>query len=268
MLSEKSIRELLNRVACREASVEEAVSALGAMPFEDLCFAKIDHHRDVRRGFPEVVYCAGKTPEQTAAILASLANRSERVLGTRATRADYEAARAMINDVKFDETARVLWVDRNPDGPRRGGVVLLAAGTSDLPVAEEAAHTLRLMGHEPLRLYDVGVAGLQRLLHHLPLLRDANVVIVVAGMEGALPGVVAGLLRAPVIAVPTSVGYGASFGGLAALLGMLNSCSPGVAVVNIDNGYGAAHLAAAINARITPPLPIEPSTGISSSARA
>ena len=251
MLNEQTLRTLLDRVARRESGVEEALATLRVLPFEDVDgFAKVDHHRELRRGFPEVVYCAGKTPAQTAAIMARLAERSPRVLGTRATPAHFEAALARVPDLSYHEAGRVIWLDREPDRPRRPGVVLAAAGTSDLPVAEEAAVTLDLMGHAPHRLYDIGVAGLQRMLHHLPVLRSANVVIVIAGMEGALPGVVAGLIEAPVIAVPTSVGYGASFQGLAALLGMLNSCSPGVAVVNIDNGYGAAHLAAAINRRV------------------
>lgn len=250
MLNESTIRTLLARVAQREQSVEDALAALRMLPFEDVGFAKIDHHRDLRRGFPEVIYCAGKTAEQTAQIAVRLAERSPRLLGTRATPEHFEAARKLVADLKYDETGRALWLDREPQRSRRAGVMLVAAGTSDLPVAEEAAITLDLMGHAPQRLYDVGVAGLHRVLHSLPALRQANVVIVIAGMEGALPGVVAGLIEAPVIAVPTSVGYGASFGGLAALLGMLNSCAPGVAVVNIDNGYGAAHMAAAINARI------------------
>lgn len=250
MWNESSIRSLLARVAAREQSVDEACSALRTLPFEDLGFAKIDHHRQLRRGCAEVIYCAGKTPAQTAQIFAKLAERSPRVLGTRATPAHFEAAAALVPDARFDETAQAIWLDRDPDGPRLDGVALLAAGTSDLPVAREAELTLSIMGHQPLRIDDIGVAGLQRLLHHLPAVRAANVVIVVAGMEGALPGVVAGLIDAPVIATPTSVGYGASFHGLAALLGMLNSCSPGVAVVNIDNGYGAGHFAAAINAKI------------------
>ena len=254
MLNEKTLRTLLTSVACRETAVEDALSNLRVMPFEEVDgFAKIDHHRDLRRGFPEVVYCAGKTPVQVGMILERLAARAPRILGTRATREHFDAAHARVNDLEYDEIARTIWLDREPGRPRKEGVILAAAGTSDLPVAEEAARTLDLMGHTPHRLYDVGVAGLHRLLHHLPLLRSANVVIVVAGMEGALPGVVAGLIEAPVIAVPTSVGYGASFGGLAALLGMLNTCSPGVSVVNIDNGYGAAHMAAAINNRIPAP---------------
>jgi hypothetical protein len=218
--------------------------------FEDLGFATLDHERVRRKGFPEVVYCAGKTPEQVAAIVERLAAREPRVLGTRASEAQFSAARRRVPGLRYHEQARALFLDREPRRRRLAGVVVAAAGTSDLPVAEEAALTLDLMGHAPERIYDVGVAGLHRLVRHLTALRAANVVVVVAGMEGALPSVVGGLVSAPVIAVPTSVGYGASFGGVTALLAMLNSCAPGVAVVNIDNGYGAGHLAASINARI------------------
>jgi NCAIR mutase (PurE)-related protein len=248
MLKE-SIRAVLTRVASREQTVDEAAAALSVLPFEDLGYAKIDHHRELRRGFPEVVFCAGKTPIQVAEILSRLAARGPRVLGTRATAAHHEAAQSLVPDLRYDETSSLLWLDREPDRARHTGVIVVAAGTSDLPVAEAAAITADLMGHRALRIYDVGVAGLQRVLHHVPLLRSANVIVVVAGMEGALPSVVAGLVEAPVIAVPTSVGYGASFGGLAALLGMLNCCAPGISVVNIDNGYGAGHLAAVINSR-------------------
>lgn len=251
MPSEQTLRALLMRVAQREQCVDDALESLRLLPFEEVDgFAMIDHHRELRRGFPEVVYCSGKTPDQTARIVARMAEQAPRVLGTRATVEHYDAAVKLAPGLKYDSVARALWLDKEPDRLRKAGVVLAAAGTSDLPVAEEAAITLDLMGHAPKRLYDIGVAGLHRMLHHLPILRAANVVIVVAGMEGALPGVVAGLIEAPVVAVPTSVGYGASFNGLAALLGMLNSCSPGVGVVNIDNGYGAAHLAAAINSRL------------------
>jgi hypothetical protein len=249
MLDERSIRSLLTLVASREQGVDEALTALRSLPFEDLGFAKVDHHRELRRGHPEVIYCAGKTPDQVAQIAQQLARRGPRVLGTRADRQHFEAAREVIDDLRYDATARALWLDREPDRSRQTGVVLVAAGTSDLPVAEEAALTLDLMGHAPEKIYDVGVAGLHRLLSHLDVLRNAAVIVVVAGMEGALPGVVGGLVSAPVVAVPTSVGYGASFGGLAALLGMLNSCSPGVGVVNIDNGFGAGYLAATINSR-------------------
>ena len=257
MPNEETIRALLERVARGEQTVEQAVSSLRTLPYEDLGYAKLDHHRELRRGFPETVYCEGKTPDQVAEIAQRLAAYGPRVLGTRARQEHFDAARLRVPDLEYDETARTIWLDREPERTRKPGIVLVAAGTSDLPVAEEAAITLDLLGHSVERVYDVGVAGLHRLLRHLHVLRAANVVIVCAGMEGALPSVVAGLIAAPLIAVPTSVGYGASFGGLAALLGMLNTCSPGVGVVNIDNGYGAAQLAAAINARCAIPNSIE-----------
>ncbi|MGE5609395.1 MAG: nickel pincer cofactor biosynthesis protein LarB [Bacillota bacterium] len=248
MWNEKTIRELLSRVSKGEQTIDEAMASLRGMPYEDAGgFAKLDHHRSLRQGFPEVVFCAGKTVPQVAEIVSRMAKQHSRVLGTRASVEQYEAARKFVADLQYNELARTIWLDREPNRARRPGIVLVAAGTSDLPVAEEAAVTLDLMGHAVERTYDVGVAGLHRLLYHLPTIQAANVVIVVAGMEGALPSVIGGLVGVPVIAVPTSVGYGASFGGLAALLGMLNSCAPGVAVVNIDNGYGAAHLAARIN---------------------
>lgn len=245
-----SIRRLLEQVAQGDVSVEGALDTLRALPYEDLGFATLDHHRSLRWGFPEVIFCAGKTAEQVAGIAARLVERGTRLLGTRATPEQVAAVREVVPDVRYHELARCLWLDREPDKPRHAGVVLVAAGTSDLPVLEEAALTLDLMGHAPHRVVDVGVAGLHRLLPHVPTIQQANVVIVAAGMEGALASVVGGLTDAPVIAVPTSVGYGASFGGLAALLAMLNSCASGVAVVNIDNGYGAGHLAALINQRI------------------
>jgi NCAIR mutase (PurE)-related protein len=249
-MDQKGIRALLERVARGDESIDEAVAALRSLPFEDLGFATLDHHRMLRWGFPEVIYCAGKTAEQVTGIAAHLAERSPRVLGTRATREQYEAARLDLPDLHYHELARCLWLDRDAGAPRHAGVLIVAAGTSDLPILEEAALTLELMGHAPRRIVDVGVAGLHRLLPHIPAIQSANVVVVVAGMEGALASVVGGLTDAPVIAVPTSVGYGASFGGLAALLAMLNSCASGIAVVNIDNGYGAGHMAALINQRI------------------
>jgi NCAIR mutase (PurE)-related protein len=221
----------------------------GLLPYEDLGFATLDHHRVVRKGFPEVIYCAGKSASQVAAIAERLARRGPRLLGTRATLEQYRAAKRRVRGLRYDRTARVLFLE-NDSGPRLPGVIVVAAGTSDLPVAEEAAFTLQVMGHAPERLYDVGVAGLHRLMRHAARLQAANVVIAVAGMEGALPSVIGGLVSAPVVAVPTSVGYGASFSGLAALLAMLNSCAPGLAVVNVDNGFGAAYLAGAINRRI------------------
>lgn len=243
-------RALLAQVAEGEVDVETALASLRASPFEDIGYATLDHHRSLRWGFPEVIFCDGKTPAQVAGIAARLAETSPRILGTRTSREQFEAARAQVPDLQYHELARCLWLDREPDGPRHDGVVAVAAGTSDLPVLEEACLTLQLMGHAPRRIVDVGVAGLHRLLPHVSTLQAAQVVVVTAGMEGALASVVGGLTDAPVIAVPTSVGYGASFGGLAALLAMLNSCASGVSVVNIDNGYGAGHMAALINQRI------------------
>jgi NCAIR mutase (PurE)-related protein len=247
-LGAEAVRALLERVAAGSCSPADAAERLRRLPFEDLGFAKLDHHRSLRTGCPEVVYCAGKTPAQVAAIVANLAAHGERVLGTRATPQQHAAAAEQTPGLGYHEAARAIWLDRTPDAPRREGVTVVAAGTSDLPVAEEAVLTLELMGHRAARLFDVGVAGLHRLLPHVGSLQQANVIIAVAGMEGALPSVLGGLVSAPVIAVPTSVGYGASFGGLAALLAMLNSCAPGVSVVNIDNGFGAALIAAKINA--------------------
>lgn len=249
-MDQQKLRHLLEAVAQGEQDVDGALTALRSLPFEELDYATLDHHRSLRWGFPEVVFCERKTPEQVAGILARLAERSPCLLATRATRAHYEEARQRLPDLNYAELARCLWLDREPERPRYDGVVVIAAGTSDLPVLEEAVLTLDLMGHRAQRIVDVGVAGLHRLFPHIPTLQTANVVVTIAGMEGALASVVGGLTDAPVIAVPTSVGYGANFGGLAALLAMLNSCASGVAVVNIDNGYGAACMAAAINGRI------------------
>jgi len=246
-LDAESLRRLLERVAAGQATPAAALDALRSLPFENLGFAALDHHRVLRKNFPEVIYCAGKTAPQVAAIVARLAAAHPRVLGTRATPAQYRQAKKSVPDLQYHPAAGALYIDRQPDEPRQAGIVIVAAGTSDLPVAEEAALTAQLMGHAPHRIFDVGVAGLHRLLPHLPALHAARVVIAVAGMEGALPSVLAGLIAAPIIAVPTSVGYGASFHGVAALLGMLNSCSAGIAVVNIDNGFGAGFMAATIN---------------------
>jgi NCAIR mutase (PurE)-related protein len=246
MLDERSIRHLLLEVSQHEKSVEEALASLKSLPYEDLGFARVDHHRALRRGCPEVIFCAGKTPEQVAVIAGKLADKSARILGTRASSEHFQAAKKTVSDLQYDEAARCIWMEREPDRRLSDGVVLVAAGTSDIPVAEEAARTLQFLGHRPARIYDVGVAGLHRLLDHLPAFASAQAIIVVAGMEGALPSVVAGLVCPPLIAVPTSVGYGASFGGLAPLLTMLNSCAPGIAIVNIDNGFGAAYIAAQI----------------------
>ena len=227
-------------------SIEAAVADLRLLPYEDVGFAKIDHHRALRDALPEVVLAEGKTPAQTAEIAEKIAERAGRLLITRADAACAEAVLAALPNATYHETARAITLE---DEPRRKdpGVTILCGGTADLPVAEEAAVTAELMGHEVERIHDVGVAGLHRLLDHLPALQKARVLVVVAGMEGALPSVVAGLVAVPVIAVPTSVGYGASFGGIAALLAMLNACAAGVSVVNIDNGFGAGYQAAVIN---------------------
>jgi NCAIR mutase (PurE)-related protein len=251
------LRSLLEQVAQGILSVEDALPALRDLPYQDLGFARIDHHRALRKGFPEVVFCQGKTPEQTAAIVAQLATRG-RVLATRASEAHYqavrEAVRAQVPEAVYHTLARAITVGAFPEAPDAPYGVVLAAGTADIPVAEEAALTARMMGVRVETRYDVGVAGLHRLLEHLPLLHGAGAIVVVAGMEGALPSVVGGLVACPVIAVPTSVGYGAHFGGLAPLLTMLNSCAPGVAVVNIDNGFGAGYLLGRILHAHTPSL--------------
>ena len=249
-MDQTTLRQLLDQLATGKVSVDAALERLRSLPFEDLGYAQVDHHRALRWGFPEVIFCEGKTPEQVAGIAERLAARGPRLLGTRATVEQYEAACLRVPDLHYDALARCLWVDRAADRVRQPGIVIAAAGTSDLPVVEEATLTANLMGHAVARVVDVGVAGLHRQLPHLSTLQRATVGVVVAGMEGALASVVGGLTDAPVIAVPTSVGYGAHFGGLAALLAMLNSCASGVSVVNIDNGYGAGHLAALINSRI------------------
>lgn len=242
-----SLTRMLQRVADGTLPIDDALAALRTLPFEDLDWAKLDHHRALRTGGAEVIYCEGKTPAQVATIVARLAERGGPVLGTRATREQYDAAVAETPGLVFHEAARCIVLNQRNEQELRDGIVVVCAGTSDLPVAEEAAVTLNVLGHRAARITDVGVAGMHRLLAHLDVLQNANVIIAIAGMEGAMPSVIGGLVSAPVIAVPTSVGYGASFGGISALLGMLNSCASGVAVVNIDNGYGAAHLAASIN---------------------
>lgn len=245
------LKALLDRVASGQldpASAErELAAAFRERPFEDLGFARVDHHRAHRQGFPEVILGLGKTPAQVAAIAREIAGRGSTLLVTRAPRETFDAVHAELPEAKYLETARLITLKQQDIAPGHGQLLIVAAGTSDLPVAEEAACTAELMGNAVERLYDVGVAGLHRLLTERHRLNAARVIIVVAGMEGALPSVVAGLVSVPVIAVPTSIGYGASFGGIAALLGMLNSCASGVSVVNIDNGFGAANIASLIN---------------------
>jgi NCAIR mutase (PurE)-related protein len=251
MTSNKQLQDLLEQVARGEldpaTARERLAAAFRARPFEDLGFARVDHHRSIRQGFPEVVLGLGKTPAQIAAIAAEIVDRGSTLLVTRATEPAYAAVREKVPGATYYLDAAVITFRQQDVTPGHGTIVIAAAGTSDLPVAEEAARTAELMGNDICRLYDVGVAGLHRLLGERERLNAARVIIVVAGMEGALPSVVAGLVSVPVIAVPTSIGYGASFGGIAALLGMLNSCASGVSVVNIDNGFGAATIASLIN---------------------
>jgi NCAIR mutase (PurE)-related protein len=245
------LKTLLDDVASGRVAAPEAertlLDAIRARPFEDLGFARVDHHRAMRQGFPEVVLGLGKTPAQVAAIASEIVSRGSTLLVTRASEAVYEAVRVVVPAALYYGEARIIAL-RQADVTRgKGRITVVSAGTSDLPVAEEAAYTAELMGNDVDRVYDVGVAGIHRLLSERERLAAARVLIVVAGMEGALPSVVSGLVAVPVIAVPTSIGYGASFGGLAALLGMLNSCAAGVSVVNIDNGFGAANIASLIN---------------------
>ncbi len=228
--------------------ISRVIEAFQAAPVADLGFAQVDTHRALRKGFPEVIYAAGKTAEQVVQIAAKLWSREQRLLITRLSKEQAAAVRKKFKTAIHHELARCITIEKTPLARRPGTIAVLCAGTSDLPVAEEAAVTAEIMGNKIERIYDVGVAGLHRLLRRLETIQQAQVIIVAAGMEGALPSVVAGLVGKPVIAVPTSVGYGASFGGLAALLGMLNSCGSGVTVVNIDNGFGAGYAASQINA--------------------
>ena len=230
-----------------ESAHEQLLQYLRQSPYENLDFARIDHHRAVRQGFPEVVYGPGKTPEQIAAIAERIVAAGHNLLVTRTGTEAFEAVRQRLPGASFHEQARTITLRGAPLPDGRGTILVVAAGTADLPIAEEAVVSAEIMGNRVDRLYDVGVAGLHRLLAEHARLSAAHVVIVVAGMEGALPSVVGGLVDVPVIAVPTSVGYGASFGGITALLGMLNSCASGVSVVNIDNGFGAAAIASSIN---------------------
>lgn len=240
------LRQLLTDLHTGRLDVDTALDKLKTLPYEDIGFAKLDHHRALRKGFPEVVFCQGKTTGQIVEIISRISQNNHTVLATRASREVFEAVQAVISDAIYSELARTIVVYRGPRPVSRGNVLVVTAGTADLPVAEEAAVTAEVMGNRVRRCYDVGVAGIHRLLDSLEMFKWAQVIIVVAGMEGALASVVGGLVEQPVIAVPTSVGYGASFQGLAALLGMLNSCASGVGVVNIDNGFGAATLANAI----------------------
>jgi len=250
-MNRQQLRDLLVQVhaggTTPEAAHAQLLQFLRQSPFEDLGFARVDHHRHIRQGFPEVVFGQGKTPDQIAAIARTLVGAGQNLLVTRTTPDAFRAVAESLPDAQFHERARCITLEAAPAPRGRGTIVIAAAGTADLPVAEEAAVTAAIMGNAVDRVYDVGVAGLHRLLKEHDRLCAARVIVVCAGMEGALPSVVAGLVDVPVVAVPTSVGYGASFGGLTALLAMLNSCATGVSVVNIDNGFGAAAIASSIN---------------------
>ena len=247
-MDEIELREMLDGVRSGLVPVDDAVSEIKKLPYKDMGFAKIDHHRELRTGYPEVVFCQGKTPEQVRLIVSELLNGASNILATRASREIYGEVLKVDAGAEYNESARTIVIKRKPENTAGDKIIcVVSAGTSDMPVAEEARVTAETLGNQVETLYDVGVAGIHRLLSNTDVLSRANVIIVVAGMEGALASVVGGLVDKPVIAVPTSVGYGASFGGLSALLTMLNSCASGVGVVNIDNGFGAGYLASLIN---------------------
>src|SRR6202140_4454784 len=246
-MNERELHQLLDLVRLGALPPDDAVARLRHLPFEDIGFAKVDHHRALRAGMPEVILGEGKTPAQVAGIFARLAKHGGNILATRASEKQFAAVKKKIHAAEYRELARAIVLQRDPTKYGKGIVAVVSAGTSDIPVAEEAVVTAEVMGNEVEHFYDVGVAGIHRLLANREALTRARVVIVCAGMEGALPSVVGGLVGVPVIAVPTSVGYGASFKGMAALLGMLNSCASNVSVVNIDNGFGAGYVASLIN---------------------
>lgn len=241
------LKNLLTEVASGNVAIEEALERLRNLPFEDLGFAKVDHHRMLRKGYPETIFCAGKTPEQVVVIVHRMREHGSNVLGTRCSPEIIAAVQAAFPEAVHHEAARAFTITVEPPELLDGYIAIVCAGTSDIPVAEEAAVTCTALGNRVERVYDVGVAGIHRLFDQREKLDGAHVVIVCAGMEGALPSVIGGLVDRPIIAVPTSIGYGTSFGGLSALLGMLNSCATGLTVVNIDNGFGAAVAASAIN---------------------
>jgi pyridinium-3,5-biscarboxylic acid mononucleotide synthase len=243
----KEVEKLLKDVKNGKKSIDEALEVLKNFPYTDLGFARIDNHRELRTGYPEIIYCAGKSVEQVKEIFKVMSEKENNVFGTRATQEMYEAVRSYSPHAIYYQDARIISVQKKRPAAPESRIAVITAGTSDIPVAEEAAITAELLGNNVLRIYDAGVAGIHRLVDKLPEIRNCRVVIVIAGMEGALASVVGGLVDKPVIAVPTSVGYGANFGGISALLAMLTSCSTGVTVVNIDNGFGAGFSASMIN---------------------
>lgn len=246
-MNKEEIKELLESVKDNKLNVDEALEKLEDLPFKDLGFAKIDNHREIRVGYPEVIYCEGKTVEQVRDIVKFMLTKSNNILGTRANEEMYNAVKEICKEAKYNKLGRTITIRKNEQPLTENYIAIVAAGTSDLPVVEEAFETASILGNRVEKITDVGVAGIHRLFSKLDVIRGAKVVIVIAGMEGALASVVGGLVDKPVIAVPTSVGYGANFGGIAALLSMLNSCASGVSVVNIDNGFGAAYNASIIN---------------------
>ena len=246
-MDQQNLRELLGQLQGGELSVDAAVERLRHLPFESLGYATVDHHRAIRQGFPEVIFGKGKTAEQIAGIAGRLLGKSGNLIVTRTNREAFDLVRKIESEAIFHEASGAISVIRDKTVYGKGTIVIVTAGTSDIPVAEEAALTVEAMGNDFVKVFDVGVAGIHRILSQREVLQSARVVICCAGMEGALPSVVGGLVSVPVIAVPTSIGYGASFGGVAALLGMLNSCSSNVTVVNIDNGFGAGYVASLIN---------------------
>lgn len=246
-MKSKAIRDILNSVSKGTLNVEDALNQLRDLPFKDLGHTKIDNHRELRTGYPEVVFCEGKTAEQVRSIMEYMAEKKVNILGTRASREVYEEVKKSLPGAEYNELARTITIDNEKKKATKTFIAVLTAGTADIPVAEEAAVTAEVFGNCVERFFDVGVAGIHRLYHNLEKIRKARVIIVIAGMEGALPSIVGGLVEQPIIAVPTSMGYGANFQGLSALLGMLTSCAAGVAVVNINNGFGAGYMASLIN---------------------
>lgn len=246
-MNSSELEKILKGIKAGEVSVEEAIEKLRDFPYTDLGFARIDHHRELRTGYPEIVYCAGKTPEQVRAIFEAMESHDNNIIGTRAGREMFDYISPFFPGAVYFEIARIISIRKKEIVPPASKIAIITAGTSDIPVAEEAAVTAELLGNEVVRIYDAGVAGIHRLVDKLPEIRGCRVSVVIAGMEGALASVVGGLVNMPVIAVPTSVGYGASFEGISALLAMMTSCAAGVTVVNIDNGFGAGFAASRIN---------------------
>lgn len=246
-MNQQDLKTLLESIQSQELSIEDGVKLLSQLPFQDLGYAKVDHHRELRQGYPEVIYCAGKTPDQVEGIVKAMLQRGSNILATRAEEGVFQRVKALTDLASYHPLARTITIVQNPVPMVKTSIAVVTGGTSDIPVAEEAAITAEIFGNPVERIYDVGVAGIHRLLAHLPVIQSTRVIVAVAGMEGALASVLGGMVNKPIIAVPTSVGYGANFGGLAALLSMLNSCASGTSVVNIDNGFGAGYMASMIN---------------------